>query len=365
MIHPSTFTLLVLNWTGKWFCKASGAFLATIFPSKESTSIDDTAVVVNTKMQWWILVKRYFVFFTTCLIGYLKYQYSRRFTKRKPRDDLTPIEDITRIHPKVVQILGQNPGPFTLQGTNTYLVGSNQKMFLIDAGEPDNPRYIDKLREALGAGTIEGIICTHWHHDHLGGCQSKREHFRTSKGDPPPVYKGKHSSTARKDYCECIADGHVFRQNGVTLSVIDTKGHTSDHISVLYEEEGILFSGDCILGEGSTIFEDLGDYMNSLRKLLSLDCKIICPGHGPIITDPKAKIEEYIERREKRDVQILNYLSEVERANALEVTRALFKGLPRNVHVAAFRSIQIHLQKLEHEGKIRRTGFVDFILTSS
>ncbi|PIO77614.1 hypothetical protein TELCIR_00278 [Teladorsagia circumcincta] len=62
--------------------------------------------------------------------------------------------------------------------------------------------------------------------------------------------------------------------------------------------------------EGSTIFEDLGDYMISLRKLLRLDCKIICPGHGPLITDPRAKIEEYIDRREKRDEQILSYLRE-------------------------------------------------------
>ncbi|VDO31782.1 unnamed protein product [Haemonchus placei] len=189
-------------------------------------------------MHWWVLVKRYFVFFTTCLIGYLKYQYSRRFTKRKPRDDLTPIDDVTQVHPNVIRILGQNPGPFTLQGTNTYLVGSNQKMFLIDAGEPNNPRYIDKLREALGAGTIEGIICTHWHHDHLGGCQSVREHFRTSKGDPPPVYKGKHGSAARKDYCEYIADGHVFRQNGVTLSIIDTKSH--DELAELRVQEHML-----------------------------------------------------------------------------------------------------------------------------
>ncbi|PIO77613.1 hypothetical protein TELCIR_00277 [Teladorsagia circumcincta] len=143
-------------------------------------------------------------------VGYLNYQYSRRFTKRKPRDNLTPIDDITQISPNVIRILGQNPGPFTLQGTNTYLVGSNEKMFLIDAGEPDNPRYIDRLREALGVATIEGIICTHWHHDHLGGCHSVREHFRTSKGDPPPVYKGKDKGVAKKDYYEYIGDGHRF-----------------------------------------------------------------------------------------------------------------------------------------------------------
>ncbi|KAK6052394.1 hypothetical protein COOONC_10101, partial [Cooperia oncophora] len=73
----------------------------------------------------------------------------------------------------------------------------------------------------------------------------------------------------------------------------------------------MLFCGDCILGEGSTVFEDLGDYMKSLKKLLPLECKVICPGHGPLVTDPKAKIEEYIKHRELRDEQILSCLREV------------------------------------------------------
>ncbi|KAK5976855.1 Beta-lactamase protein 2 [Trichostrongylus colubriformis] len=316
------------------------------------------------KMHWWTLIRRYLDFFTTCLVGYLNYQYTRRFTKRKPRDNLSPIDDVTKIGPNVIRILGQNPGPFTLQGTNTYLVGSNNKMILIDAGEPDNPRYIDKLRSALGMASIEGIICTHWHHDHLGGCHSVRKHFRTSKGELPPVYKKNRNSAAENGFCEYIGDSHVIKQDNVTLKILDTKGHTSDHISVLYEEESILFSGDCILGEGSTIFEDLGDYMDSLRRLLLLDCKTICPGHGPLITNPKAKIEEYIERREERDRQILKFLCEVERANSLEVTRTLYKGLPKNVHVAAFRSVQLHLKKLERERKVKRIGLIDYALVS-
>ncbi|VDP20801.1 unnamed protein product [Heligmosomoides polygyrus] len=225
-------------------------------------------------MNYWTLFRRYLDFLTTCVFGYLYYHYTRRFTKRRPRDDLTPMDDVVQISPNVTRILGQNPGPFTLQGTNTYLVGCGQKMFLIDAGESNNTRYIDRLKEALGDSSIEGIICTHWHHDHLGGCDSVREHFRSSNGQPPPVYKRKRDDKEQEHGYVHINDGHVFRQGDVTLTIIDTKGHTSDHISVLYQEEGILFSGDCILGEGSTIFEDLGDYMMSLRKLHQLPCKV-------------------------------------------------------------------------------------------
>ncbi|KAK6036597.1 hypothetical protein COOONC_25898, partial [Cooperia oncophora] len=89
---------------------------------------------------------------------------------------------------------------------------------------------------------------------------------------------------------------------------------------------------------------------------------VICPGHGPLVTDPKAKIEEYIKHRELRDEQILSCLREVERANTLEVTRAIYKNLPASVQIAAFRSTQLHLRKLEEEGKIRRTGFVDYVI---
>ncbi|VDL65544.1 unnamed protein product [Nippostrongylus brasiliensis] len=263
-------------------------------------------------MDYLTLIRRYVDFITTCLLGFLQYQYSKRFTKRKPRDDLTPIEDITHITSNVIRVLGQNPGPFTLQGTNTYLVGSGRKMFLIDAGEADNLRYVDKLKEALDDATIEGIICTHWHHDHVGGCGAVREHFRTSNGKIPPVYKKKLiAGKSGQEIYENISEGHLFKQDDVTLRVIETKGHTTDHISILYEEEGILFSGDCILGEGSTVFENLTDYMISLRKLLQLTCKVICPGHGPLITDAKGKIEEYIQHREKRDEQIMDYLRQV------------------------------------------------------
>ncbi|KHJ96715.1 metallo-beta-lactamase domain protein [Oesophagostomum dentatum] len=316
-------------------------------------------------MDLWTLIRRYFDFFYTCITGYIYFQYAKRFIKKKPRDDLTPLEDITRISPNIVRVLGQNPGPFTLQGTNTYLVGSGTKRLLIDAGEENNMRYIYKLKEALDGSTIEGIICTHWHHDHTGGCASIREHFRTADGKKPPVYKMKHITNKKIIGCQNVEDGYAFRQSGLTLRVIGTRGHTSDHISLFYEEEGVLFSGDCILGEGTTIFENLGDYMRSLKKLLELPCKVICPGHGPLINDAKAKIEEYIERREKREKQVLDFVRQVERANPLEITRALYKGLPKTVRAAAFVSIQLHLRKLLDEGKLRKTGLVDYVYICS
>ncbi|ETN83457.1 metallo-beta-lactamase domain protein [Necator americanus] len=312
-------------------------------------------------MDYWTLFRRYLDFFYTCVTGYIYFQYSRRFQYKKPRENLTPLDDVVYISPNIVRVLGQNPGTFTLQGTNTYLVGSEKKKLLIDAGEANNMRYIGKLKESLGDATIEGIICTHWHHDHTGGCPSVRDHFRTSRGEKPPVYRRKYKTNKNLSECTYVEEGYVFKQDGITLRVIDTRGHTSDHISLFYEEEGVLFSGDCILGQGTSIFEDLSDYMRSLKKLLELPCKIICPGHGPVIIDAKAKIKEYIEKREKRERQILDYFRKVVRANPLEVTRGLYKTLPKNVHVAAFRSTQLHLKKLEDEGKLRKTGLVDYV----
>ncbi|CAJ0608736.1 unnamed protein product [Cylicocyclus nassatus] len=315
-------------------------------------------------MDWFTLIRRYFDFVYSCLTGYVYFLYTRRFTKRKPRKDLTPLDDIAQISPSITRVLGQNPGPFTLQGTNTYLIGKGKRKFLIDAGEKNNMRYIPKLKEALGDATIESIICTHWHQDHTGGCSLVEDHFRTSSGKRPQVYKMRHANKNVKG-CRFVDEGYVFKEDGVTLRVIETRGHTSDHIALFYEEEGVLFSGDCILGEGASIFENLSDYMRSLKKLLNLPCKLICPGHGPLISDAKGKIEEYIERRQKREIQVLNYLQQVGQANPLEVTRALYKGLPRNVHVAAFVSVRLHLAKLKDEGKLRKTGFIDYVYVCS
>ncbi|VDM74342.1 unnamed protein product [Strongylus vulgaris] len=179
--------------------------------------------IFDISMDWWTLLRRYIDFVCTCFTGYIYFLYTKRFTKRKPRDDLTPLDDITQISQTITRVLGQNPGPFTLQGTNTYLIGKGNKKLLIDAGEANNMRYISKIQEALGEATIEGIICTHWHYDHTGGCPLVQEYFTTSGGEKPKVYKMKHIRNKNVEGCYYVDEGYVFRQDGLTLKVIDCR----------------------------------------------------------------------------------------------------------------------------------------------
>uniref|UniRef100_A0AC34GIV2 Metallo-beta-lactamase domain-containing protein n=1 Tax=Panagrolaimus sp. ES5 TaxID=591445 RepID=A0AC34GIV2_9BILA len=201
------------------------------------------------------------------------------------------------------RVLGQNPGPFTLQGTNTYLVGSGKSKILIDTGEQNIKEYIDKLSEALGSDCkIEAIIITHWHGDHIGGIPGVIKLI----GCDIPVYKFKRSdNVVETDYnYNYIDHDHEVKVDGATLQLLYTPGHTADHMAILHKEENALFSGDCILGEGSAVFEDLHSYMNSLNKFLEIKPDKIYPGHGPVVNNPQNKIEEYIKHRMQRENDI-------------------------------------------------------------
>nr|CAD7439459.1 unnamed protein product [Timema bartmani] len=170
---------------------------------------------------------------------------------------ITP--QITRLSSRVIRILGCNPGPMTLQGTNTYLVGTGKRRILVDAGDVNVPEYINSLNSVLKEENVEleHIIVTHWHQDHIGGV---------------------------KNVIENTENGILIISIHVNLiRVVHTPGHTTDHIVLCLVEEQAIFSGDCILGEGTAVFENLYDYMNSLNIVLQLNPDIIYPGHGPVV----------------------------------------------------------------------------------
>jgi len=257
---------------------------------------------------------------------------------------------------RVAVALGLNPGIFTGPGTNTYLIGSGRRRILLDTGQ-GVAGYPDVLARAMaraGCDEIQEIVLTHGHLDHNGGVAQVVDRFgpqRVSKL-PWPAFDG-----ASPVALTPIGDGDVIRTEGATLRAVHTPGHAPDHLCFVLEEERALFSGDNVLGVGTTVIPsdsgDLLDYMRSLERLLALAPARIYPAHGPVIADGPAKLREYIAHRNQRERQILAALAEGD-APIAGIVKRVYTDVPEVLHRAAAQSVASHLRKLEREGRVRR-----------
>jgi len=269
---------------------------------------------------------------------------------------LTILPKVAKLSPRVLRILGCNPGPMTLQGTNTYVVGKGKDRLLIDTGDGKQPEYFLNLKKSLNFDRfgLSGIILTHWHHDHVGGVAEALKSCH--KGAKVYKFPRQEDELALPSGVEVtpIQDQQVFEVDGATLTAIHTPGHTTDHVILHLKEENAVFSGDCILGEGTAVFEDLHDYMLSLNKILEIDPKVIYPGHGQFIKDPREKIEYYIHHRNERERQILQCLQDDKTSAGLtpmDLVKKIYTDTPESLYVAAGKNVSHHLQKLCKEGK--------------
>jgi glyoxylase-like metal-dependent hydrolase (beta-lactamase superfamily II) len=268
------------------------------------------------------------------------------------------LPDVARWSDRVFVALGQNPNVFTGPGTNTYLVGTGPRRILIDTGSGKS-EYLPVLERAIeesGCQEIQELVLTHGHPDHIGGARDIIERLgplRVSKMAWPEV-------DANYDIeLNLIGHGDVIRSEGATLRAVHTPGHAVDHLCFVLEEEGSLFSGDNVLGVGTTVIPansgSLSDYMQSLRRMLELAPTTIYPAHGPLVSDGEAKIREYIAHREKRDVQILAAMDSGA-SRVPNIVKIVYAAYPESLHAAAGQSVCSHLQKLEAEGRVAREG---------
>eukprot|EP01006_Ploeotia_vitrea_P007236 TRINITY_DN16494_c0_g2_i1.p1 TRINITY_DN16494_c0_g2~~TRINITY_DN16494_c0_g2_i1.p1 ORF type:complete len:318 (+),score=141.88 TRINITY_DN16494_c0_g2_i1:97-954(+) len=247
----------------------------------------------------------------------------------------------------------------TLDGTNTYLIGTGKRRILLDTGEGGKKEYVANLHRAMrerGCVGIEHVLLTHRHHDHIGGVADVLAMCAELQDEPPTVWKllTAEDDGDEKEAFATIEDGQEFTTQGATLRAVFTPGHTDDHVCFVLREESAVFSGDCILGAGTAVFRDLGQYMRSLRRLQELSPKRIYPAHGPLIEDGMERITTYIDHRMVRERQIVDTLKEIGGkdggATSMALVKRIYKDVDPALHVAANMNVLLHLGKLLQDG---------------
>lgn len=244
--------------------------------------------------------------------------------------------------PRILRVLAPNPGIRELEGTNTWIVGEGPST-VIDPG-PDHEGHLREV--AREAGHVIAILLTHDHPDHAPGAPAlARMTGATVHAARPP--KGG----------EPLRGGQRIGAGGITLTAVATPGHTHDHMAFFLEDGRGLFTGDAILGRGTSVVDpsegDLVAYLHSLERMRELSPNRIYPGHGPVVLDAMAKIDEYLAHRAMREEQVVAALGDGPRTPE-EMVSEIYGEYPPEVHDLAARSILAHLIKLEGEGRAEK-----------
>lgn len=244
-----------------------------------------------------------------------------------------------------------NPGYMTLQGTNQYVVGREGGVLVIDVAlsADSNLDGIIEQVEAMGAKKIDKILLTHIHSDHCGGALALKKRTGAKIG----IHRSRAGYLGGEDFQ--YGEGDRIQFGGGELQVLHTPGHESGHCCFYESGDQVLFSGDHILGFGTSVIRppdgDMTDYLRSLEKLLGFNISLILPGHGPLVGKPEAKIREYIEHRLMRQKQVLDALRKGHETIGA-ITQTIYVDVSGPLKNIAEFSVQAHLIKLIKEGRV-------------
>jgi glyoxylase-like metal-dependent hydrolase (beta-lactamase superfamily II) len=240
----------------------------------------------------------------------------------------------------------------TLEGTNTYVVGLPEAggVVVIDPG-PADLGHQRRVLAACGDRQVELVLLTHSHSDHAEGARDLAERVGAPLAALDPVWQAPGAPD--------LVPGRPLVHAGLALVPVPTPGHSADHCCFLLPAERAMFTGDHILGRGSTVVEwpggDMGAYMRSLSALLDYDLECLYPGHGPLVPDAGAKIDEYVDHRHERERQVLDALAAGDRSPA-EVVARVYAEVDPVLHPVAELSVRAHLVKLVREERVKAAG---------
>ena len=258
-----------------------------------------------------------------------------------------------RLDALVTRVIAPNPGMMTGPGTNTYLVGDDV-VAVIDPG-PDDASHVEAVL-AAGDGRIRWIVCTHTHIDHSPAAAAIRAATGAQIiGRPAPPGASQDAGFAPERIPE---HGARLALGGVTLRVLHTPGHASNHLCYLLERTRMLFTGDHVM-QGSTVVIGPPDgnmlaYLASLEALLGEDVAVFAPGHGYLIGEPHKEVRRLIAHRLAREAKVTTALGRLGESTLDALVAAVYDDVHERLHRVALRSLAAHLDKLVGEGRVRK-----------
>jgi glyoxylase-like metal-dependent hydrolase (beta-lactamase superfamily II) len=298
--------------------------------------------------------------------------------------EFRPLEDVVygrvdQVAPMLRRVIAENPSKFTYRGTGTYIVGSGE-VAVVDPG-PNLDSHRDALHAALAGERVTAILVTHCHSDHSPLAAWLREEtgaptYAFGPHPPPDPADEIEDEELEEEITEGVkveetldlafepdvrvADGDVAAAGpGWTARGVHTPGHTSNHMCFTFEEQGVLFPGDHVMGWSTTVVSppdgDMAAYVESLRKVAGRADRTYWPTHGPSIATPQRYVDALVEHRLQREQQVLDAV----RSGLVEIpaiVALLYRDVDEKLHKPAGRSVLSHLVKLVDEGSVRVVG---------
>lgn len=266
---------------------------------------------------------------------------------------------VEQIAPRIRRVIANNPSPFTLYGTGTYILGE-EEVAVIDPG-PADAEHINAILTATAGEKITHILVTHTHMDHSPGCRLLKAHCDASTYAYGPHGAGKLEQGVPveeggdMDFVPdvLVTDGEIIEGKNWTVECVYTPGHTSNHMCFQLKEAKALFTGDHVMGWSTSIISppdgDMAAYLASLEKLLTRDDEVYWPTHGPAIEEPKAHVRAFIEHRKEREQQILDQIDQGQHIIA-DMVPLMYKDTPEFMYPAAARSVLAAMENLVQTG---------------